>query len=196
MTTVRLATPDDAEAVRAIYAPIVRDTAVSFEHDPPGADEIRERIDRTLPAYPWLVCERDGAVVGYTSAGSHRKRGAYRWSVDVSVYVHPDHRRAGIGRTLYESLFAVLRLQGFYNAYAGIALPNPASIGLHRSIGFERVGVYERVGYKHGAWRDIARWVKALREHEPDPDPPMSVEELGADEVEGALSPEPSAADS
>lgn len=173
--TIRLARPDDARVVAAIYEPAVTESAVSFETDPPDEAEMRRRIDRTLPDHPWLVCERDGEVAGYAYAGPHRERAAYRWSVDVSAYVHPDHRRQGVGRGLYESLFAILSLQGFVNAYAGIALPNPASVGLHESMGFEPVGVYEGVGYKHGAWRDVGWWQLRLVERPDDPEPPIDV---------------------
>ncbi|WP_458187340.1 arsinothricin resistance N-acetyltransferase ArsN1 family B [Haladaptatus sp. NG-WS-4] len=163
MVSIRLAEADDAPHVAAIYAPIVRETVVSFETDPPNDDEMAERIETTRPTYPWLVCEHESEILGYAYASQHRTRDAYRWSVDVSVYVRGDSRRQGVGRGLYESLFALLRRQGFFNAYAGIALPNPASVGLHESMGFEQVGVYRDVGYKHGAWQDVGWWHLQLR---------------------------------
>ncbi|MFC4357485.1 arsinothricin resistance N-acetyltransferase ArsN1 family B [Halobium salinum] len=182
---VRPATASDAAAVHDIYAPVVAGTAISFEDDPPTVEEIRRRIVNTLPTHPWLVCERDGdggdgeggeGIVGYAYAGPHRSRDAYRWSVDVSVYVAEDERGAGVGRTLYESLFALLVEQGFVTAYAGIAQPNETSVGLHESLGFEPVGVYESVGYKRGAWRDVGWWAKRLREPPAEPTPPVGVE--------------------
>lgn len=176
--TIRLAGTHDAGAVSEIYAPAVADGFTSFEAVPPDAAEMAGRIERTLPDHPWLVCEREGTVAGYAYAGPHRKRAAYRWSVDVSVYVHPDHRRRGVGRGLYESLFEILRLQGFVNAYAGIALPNPASVGLHESFGFEQAGVYEGVGYKRGEWRDVGWWQLALAEKVADPASPLSIEDV------------------
>ena len=123
---IRLATLDDASGVQAIYAPIVRETAISFELEPPTVAEMEQRIVKTLEHLPWLVCERRGNILGYVYASQHRTRAAYQWSVDVSVYVHPNARRLGVGQALYRSLFALLALQGFYNAYAGITLPNPA----------------------------------------------------------------------
>lgn len=182
---IRVATAGDAPAVRDIYAPIVADTAISFEDDPPTVDGMKRRIVNTLPTHPWLVCERgdDGGagdegdgVAGYAYAGPHRSRGAYRWSVDVSVYVAEGARGAGVGRALYESLFALLVEQGFVTAYAGIVQPNEASVGLHESLGFEPVGVYEDVGYKRGEWRDVGWWGKRLREPPAEPNPPVSVE--------------------
>ena len=140
---IRLATEHDAEQIAAIYAPNVTDTIISFELEPPSAEEMRRRIEVTLKRYPWLVCERQGRVLGYAYAGAHGSRAAYQWSVDVSVYVHKDARRTGCGASaVCPSLVAALDLQGFYNAYAGATLPNPASVGLHEAVGFRPVGVY------------------------------------------------------
>ncbi|WP_266076823.1 arsinothricin resistance N-acetyltransferase ArsN1 family B [Haladaptatus caseinilyticus] len=181
MVTVRSVTVEDAPQIAAIYDPIVRDTVISFETDPPDDAEMADRIRKTLPTYPWLVCEHDDSILGYAYAGAHRSRDAYRWSVDVSVYVHADYRRSGIGRGLYESLLALLRKQGFYNAYAGIALPNAASVGLHESLGFEQVGVYEAVGYKNGAWHDVGWWHRRLHPLDDDPEPPSVFSDLKVD---------------
>lgn len=176
--TIRLATTRDAAAVQSIYAPLVTDSVVSFETDPPTTEEMQRRIRATRPEYPWIVGESDGRVLGYAYAGEHRSRPAYRWSVDVSVYVGERHRRAGVGRGLYESLFAVLALQGFQNAYAGIALPNPASVGLHESMGFTPVGVYHEVGYKHGEWHDVGWWQRSIGDHGRPPAPPSSLDSV------------------
>jgi len=116
--------------------------------------------------------ERDGRVVGYAYGSKHRDRAAYAWSVDVSVYVDAAHHRAGIGRALYSSLLALLRLQGFYAAHAGITLPNVASVGLHESFGFRLVGIYAKVGYKRSAWHDVGWWQLPLRERKGKPAPP------------------------
>src|SRR5690606_40040690 len=128
---IRLATEQDAAQIQAIYASIVRETAISFEFDPPTVEEMRQRIRKTFERLPWLVYEDRGAILGYVYASPHRERAAYQWSVDVSVYVRADARRSGVGRALYTSLFRLLALQGYYNAYAGISLPNPASVSLH-----------------------------------------------------------------
>jgi phosphinothricin acetyltransferase len=174
---IRLAAEADADAIRRIYAPIVEETAVSFEDAAPTEARLADRIASTLERYPWLVCETDGnederEVVGYAYASSHRDRGAYRWSVDVSVYVDPDYRRRGVARGLYTSLFALLELQGFVSAYAGIALSNPASTALHESMGFEPVGTYWNVGYKGGEWRDVQWYGLSLRDPPANPEPP------------------------
>lgn len=173
--TVRLATENDAEQIVGIYAPIVRDAAISFEVDPPTVDEMRRRIAETLERVPWLVCERAGEILGYAYASTHRERAAYQWAVDVSVYVHEHTRRSGVGRALYSSLFKLLALQGFYNAYAGITLPNPASVDLHESLGFQPVGVYRSVGYKLGAWHDVGWWQLPLKIPSGPPTPPVEI---------------------
>ncbi len=173
--TIRLATESDAGEISAIYAPVVRETIISFETEPPSPDEMRRRIVNTLGHFPWLVYERDGRVAGYAYAATHRPRAAYQWCVDVSAYVHVDERRTGVGRTLYRSLISVLALQGYRNAYAGIALPNSSSVRLHESIGFTPVGVYRETGYKLGGWHDVGWWQLTLRERDKDPTPPLAL---------------------
>ncbi|MFZ6027417.1 MAG: arsinothricin resistance N-acetyltransferase ArsN1 family B [Chloroflexota bacterium] len=177
-TIIRLARQDDATQVLGIYAPIVEKLATSFELEPPDAAEMQQRIGETLVQWPWLVCERAGAVLGYAYASQHRARPAYRWSVDVSVYIHADARRMGLGRALYTSLFEILSLQGYFNAYAGIALPNPGSVGLHEALGFKAVGVYHQVGYKLGAWHDVGWWQLALQPKAPAPEAPKGLADV------------------
>jgi len=160
---IRLAGEHDAEQIQAIYSPIVRQTATSFEAIPPTIDEMWQRLVETLADLPWLVCERQGTILGYVYAGKHRARAAYQWSVEASAYVHVGAHRMGVGRALYTSLFKILTLQGFYNVYAGITLPNPASVGLHEATGFKPIGVYKAVGYKLNAWHDVGWWHLSLR---------------------------------
>lgn len=186
--SIRLAGDRDAEAVQRIYAPFVLHTAVSFELAPPGVEEMRARIAKTLPRYPWLVLEEGGEVIGYVYASAHRERPAYVWSVDTTVYVDAAHRRRGVGRALYASLFEVLRLQGFHNAFAGIALPNPGSVGLHEALGFQPIGVYRAVGYKLGRWHDVGWWQRPLREPDAEPEAPRLLTEVAeGEEWEKAL---------
>jgi|SRR6185312_14258071 len=162
---IRLATLADASAVAAIYRPYVEDTVISFELMPPSETMMRERMAKVLARLPWLVCERDGALVGYAYASPHHDRAAYQWSVDVSVYLRPGLQRRGLGRALYSDLFTLLVQQGYYTAFAGISLPNAASVGLHESFGFEPVGVYRNAGFKSGAWHDVGWWQKPLRNY-------------------------------
>jgi L-amino acid N-acyltransferase YncA len=154
-TGIRDAEPRDADRCAEIYAPYVRDTAISFETEPPSAEEMARRIAAAQEAHAWLVLEDAGLVVGYAYAGPFMTRAAYRWSTAVSVYLEPGRRRTGAGRALYEVLFERLAARGFRTALAGITLPNEASVGLHRAVGFEPVGTYRRVGWKHGAWHDV-----------------------------------------
>jgi len=177
-SVIRLATERDAEQIQAIYGPIVSQTAISFEAEPPTVEEMRRRIGETFGHFPWLVCEQQEKILGYAYSSKHRPRAAYQWSVDVSVYIHAEARRMGVGRALYGSLFQILRLQGFYNAYAGIALPNPASVGLHESLGFTLVGVYHEVGYKLDAWRDVGWWELSLRPKTVPPEPPLDLKAI------------------
>jgi L-amino acid N-acyltransferase YncA len=177
---IRLASSADASAVAAIYAPYVSSSVISFEAVPPSAEETASRIASTLSHAPYLVYERDGEVLAFAYATRHRERAAYRWSVDVSVYVDKRAHRQGLGRALYTSLLALLRLQGFYAAHAGITLPNPNSVGLHEAMGFVPVGVYRSVGFKMGAWRDVGWWQLALRERTGEPAAPLTVAEAQA----------------
>ncbi|HYQ78440.1 MAG TPA: GNAT family N-acetyltransferase [Solirubrobacterales bacterium] len=155
-TPIRDADPDsDAAACAAIYAPHVEGSAVSFEERAPDAGEMAARIARYGSSHAWLVAEREGQVVGYAYATAFNERPAYRWSASVSVYVAAEARGVGVGRALYEALFARLRERGFRTACAGITLPNEASVGLHESLGFEQVGLNRGIGWKHGAWRDV-----------------------------------------
>ena len=172
----RLADPDaDAAAVAAIYRPVVDAGVASFEELAPSRDVMAARMSTTLERLPWMVAV-DGdedRVAGYAYAGPHRERDGYRWSVDVSVYVEGRHHGRGLGRALYAELFALLRRQRYVNAFAGIALPNPASVALHESIGMALVGVYRAVGYKFGAWHDVAWYGMRLAEPRDPPDEPI-----------------------
>jgi L-amino acid N-acyltransferase YncA len=157
--TLRHADPaHDAAACAAIYAPYVTATVATFEECAPSAEEFAGRIERGSRTHPWLVLEEDGRVVGYAYASHHRERAAYRWAADVAIYVDPAHHRRGAGRRLYGALLDLLRAQGLRVACAGITLPNDASVALHRAVGFEHVGTYRSIGWKAGAWRDVAWW--------------------------------------
>ncbi len=169
--TIRSATPADAAGCLAVYAPYVRDTSVTFETTVPGVAELRRRIESSLATHAWLVAETAaGTVIGYAYASQHRTRPAYRWACDVSVYLAVDApRRTGTGRSLYTALFERLAARGFVTALAGVALPNEASIGLHRASGFEAVGVYRDIGFKNGAWHDVCWLQRSLREAPTEP---------------------------
>jgi L-amino acid N-acyltransferase YncA len=174
----------DAAAVSAIYAPFVTDKATSFETEPPDAEAIKQKIRELEPQYPWLVFEADGEILGYAYACSHRARKAYQWSVEVSVYIDERAHKRGVGRALYLSLFEVLRRQGYASAYAGITLPNPASVGLHEALGFTAIGTFSKVGFKFGQWHDVA-WLQLRLQDpaEPVPTPLPATNFLSDDKV-------------
>lgn len=162
LTIIRPATESDAAVCAAIYAPFVRDNWVSFELDPPDVEEMADRIARHGTSHAWLVAEVDGAVAGYAYGSLHRDRAAYASSCDVAVYVERAHSRQGVGRSLYAELLPLLGDRGFHAAFAGIALPNDASVGLHETMGFTPVGIYREVGWKLGGWRDVGWWQRLL----------------------------------
>ena len=170
---VRVATAADAESIAAIYAPLVAGTAISFEETPPGPDEIGRRM-RDHPRLPWLIADDAGLVAGYAYVSAHRQRPAYRWSADCSVYLDPRYRGRGLGRLLYGHLFREMRDLGYVSLFAGIALPNAASVGLHEAMGFRPVGVFSAVGYKLGSWRDVGWWQLRLRDGAAEPDEPRA----------------------
>lgn len=180
---IRVAVKADAASIQAIYAPVVENTIISFELEAPGVAEIEQRLQKTLEVFPWLVCEYQGQVIGYAYASKHRERAAYQWAVDVSAYVKEGFRGKGVGRALYGALLPILVEQGFYNAFAGIAMPNAASVGLHEAAGFKALGVYRQVGYKLGAWHDVGWWQRVLQPPTVPPrlvQPFQSLHETGA----------------
>ncbi|MFP3712813.1 GNAT family N-acetyltransferase [Puerhibacterium sp. TATVAM-FAB25] len=161
--TLRDASPADAAACAALYAPYVSGTAVSFEDVPPSGTEMARRIEAYGASHAWLVADLDGALVGYAYAGPYRPRPAYRWTAESSVYLGLDApRRTGAGRALYAALLERLAARGYRQVITGITLPNDASVGLHRALGFVEVGVERQVGWKLGAWHDLLRMQRSL----------------------------------
>jgi L-amino acid N-acyltransferase YncA len=172
----------DALVCSEIYKPSVLDSPTSFEEDAPDAQQMARRIETYSQTHPWLVAEdNDVNVIGFAYACQHRERAAYRWAADVSAYVDEAHRREGVGRSLYHALFELLIRQGLQVACAGITLPNDPSVALHESLGFQPVGVYRRIGWKAGAWREVGWWelelVEAEDEVPADPGPPLRLDD-------------------
>lgn len=176
--TIRFATSADASAILAIYAPFITESSVSFEYEVPTAVEFAGRIQTIQQQYPYLVAEVNGRLIGYAYASKHRDRTAYQWSVETSVYIHPDGHRQGIARQLYTALFDYLRRQGYYSAYAGITLPNLESEAFHQTMGFERVGVFKSIGYKMEVWHDVVWWQRGIQPYQVDPPLPVPIGEL------------------
>lgn len=170
---IRRAQSADAAQIAEIYAPIVLHTDISFETEAPTSSVMEQRLQSTVAFFPWLVAVSDEGVAGYAYASRHRERAAYRWSVDVSVYVRERLRGCGVGRSLYQALLPILRRQGFRSAFAGITLPNAASVRLHESLGFSQLGIYREVGFKHGRWHDVGWWRLGLNSGEGPPGEPI-----------------------
>lgn len=169
--SIRLATENDAAAIADIYRPYVEQTRISFEDVAPGAKEIARRLSG--PVHPWLVLEEEGVVAGYASTSPMRDRSAYRWSVETGIYLAPDAQGRGLGRELLGAHLKLLERQGFVTVVAGIALPNPASVALHEKLGFTLSGMERGVGFKFGAWVDVARWQKDLAPRVAEPVAPV-----------------------
>jgi L-amino acid N-acyltransferase YncA len=153
---IRHATPEDGAACAAIYTPYVTDTVITFEDEPPTGPQMAERIATANRSHAWVVAEDGGEIVGYAYGGTWKSRAAYRYACEVSVYLRVGRRRTGTGKALYDALFAVLAARGYVIVVAGMTLPNDASVGLHRAMGFEHVGTHRAVGWKHDAWHDVA----------------------------------------
>ena len=179
LQTGRASQPHPHSTPASASTSIVERTPISFEEIAPSPAEIADRIARLAGSLPWLVAEREpSGVIGYAYASPHRERAAYRWSVDVSAYVDAAARRIGIATALYRALIRLLDAQGYHRAFAGITLPNDASVGLHRALGFEQVGVYREAGYKLGAWRDTSWWQRPIGISLPTPSEPVTVSAL------------------
>lgn len=176
--TIRLARAGDAPAIQAIYAPYCTGTPISFEVQAPAVDEVASRLAKVLSVLPWLVAEEDGRMLGYAYASPHRERAAYRWSVDAAIYVARASHRRGLGRALYAPLLELVRRQGYAQAFAGITLPNAASVGLHEAMGFTPIGVFRAVGHKLGQWHDVGWWQLELGPRAATPAEPVPISKI------------------
>jgi phosphinothricin acetyltransferase len=172
--TLRIAEPSDGEAIASIYRPYVETTATTFEETPPAPEAVASDIRTRLETHPWFVAEHDDDVLGYAYAAPLRKRDAYRWTVELSIYLDRERRGRGFGSALYAALLETLDRQGFESAYGVVTLPNPESVGFHESFGFERVGVLPEAGYKLGAWHDVAWYERSIGARSASPSEPIS----------------------
>ncbi|MCB0700567.1 MAG: N-acetyltransferase [Chitinophagales bacterium] len=176
--SIRFIKPEDAQRVLDIYAPYITKSNISFEYEVPTIEEWQQRIATITAQYPWLVCEHEGVIVGYAYAGQHRARTAYQWSVESAIYIAEDFLGKGAGKLLYQKLFELLRQQGYVNVFAGMTLPNEKSEGLHKSCGFETIGVFRNIGYKNNRWHDV-QWMQLdLQEHRIGMNMPVSISAL------------------
>lgn len=195
--TIRLATPADAEALLAIYAPYVESTAITFEYEPPTLEEFHARLCRTLERLPYLVAETPQAggapqIAGYVYASPFKERPAYDWAVETSIYVDAARRRGGVGRTLHNALEACLAAQGILNMEACIAMPPDDkdephltcdSARFHKRMGYRLVGRFMQCGLKYGRWYDMIWMEKLIGEHRPDAAPIRLFPDLTPEEL-------------
>lgn len=175
---IRLIDETDAQAVLDIYKYYVDNTIISFEYEAPSLNDYKQRIKTNTEKYPWLVCLLNDEIIGFAYCSTHRSRTAYQWSPESTIYLAHNFHTKGIGRLLYETLFALLKLQGYYNVFAGVALPNEKSIGFHNALGFEEIGIFKNVGYKHGGWHHTHWFQLTLKELQTNPPIPKPLEEI------------------
>lgn len=175
---IRLINETDAQAVLAIYKYYVDHTIISFEYEAPSLEEYLQRINVNTEKYPWLVCLYNNKIIGFAYGSTHRYRTAYQWSPESTIYLAPDFQSKGIGRILYQTLFNILKLQGYFNVFAGVALPNQKSIGFHQTMRFEEIGIFKKVGYKHGNWHDTQWFQLSLNEHTLVPKNPIEFKDI------------------
>lgn len=183
MITIRLAQEADAPEILAIYEPYIKETSITFEYETPSLDEFKNRIRQISSDYPYLVCLSEDRIIGYAYAHRHMERAAYQWNAELSVYLHNAYLGCGIGKTLYNTLIEILQLQNVRNVYGGAAFPNENSEKLHEHLGFQKLGVYHNTGYKFGAWHDVMWFEKAIRSHDLDPQPFLSIQEVDKEAI-------------
>lgn len=181
MSTIRIASKGDANEVLTIYKPYVLNTSFTFETELPSVETFADRIDHYLDTWPWLVCEINNKVVGYTYASRHRERAAYQWCVESSIYILDEFQKTGIAKALYAALLEILKIQGFRNVYAGITLPNDKSVKFHEQSGFRHFANFENIGFKKGRWNTVSWWQLSINDHNDDPAPPIKFSELNKD---------------
>lgn len=162
---IRLAETQDLEQILAVYAPYIKDTAITFETVVPDLPEFCQRFEAVTGSFPWLVCAEGDQILGYAYAAKHRDRIAYQWSVESSVYLGAGAQGRGMGKKLYKALIDLLTLQGIVNVYGLITTPNEKSVGLHRSLGFNEFALFEKIGYKRAAWHDVQWMLLVINQH-------------------------------
>ncbi len=186
---IRFAETSDAAAILEIYKEYIEHTRVTFEIEVPTLSEFTGRMERIMGQFPWLVYEIDGEIAGYAYGSKHGERAAYRWSADLSVYIHEKYHRNGIATALYNALTEILRRQGYFTVYAGVSTPNPKSEAFHEAYGFRRLGEFKNVGYKLGAWCGVAWYELPLAEYVTEPQEPRGIGALlEADSCEDVFS--------
>lgn len=165
---IRLADPErDAARILAVYAPYVRETAVSFETETPTLEAFARRVAGIAAEFPYLLLEIDGELVGYAYAHRQAERAAFGWNAELSIYMDRAYCGGGLGAPLYALLERLLAMQGYVNLYAVITEDNRGSLAFHERMGYRQVGLHQRTGWKLGAWHGVVHMHKRLTEGEP-----------------------------
>jgi len=185
--SIRMADEHDAGEVLSVYAPFVANTVITFEYEVPDIVTFRKRMKNIQEEYPYLVCTKDGKIVGYAYASRHKERAAYQWNAELSVYVAEEYHGIGIGKALYASVIEILRAQNVQNVYGCVTTPNIKSEALHRCFGFQLVGVYHGTGYKFGRWLDVAWFEKHTGAHETEPMPFKKIGDIEKEKISSIL---------
>jgi len=175
---IRFAGKEDAAAILRIYEEYIKNTRVTFEIEVPTVSAFEARMEGITAQFPWLVCEVDGEIAGYAYGSKHGERAAYRWSVDLSVYINEKFHRRGIATALYRALIEILRRQGYFTVYAGVSTPNPKSEAFHEAFGFRNLGEFKNVGYKLGKWCGVVWYELPLSTYETEPEEPCAIGDL------------------
>ncbi|MEM1134520.1 MAG: N-acetyltransferase family protein [Bacteroidota bacterium] len=173
--SIRLASEEDITGILEIYNPIVVSTPISFEYEVPSDKTLKERFFKKYKHYPFIVGLQDNRLTGYAYASPHRERTAYQWAVETSIYVHPKYKNKGFATCLYTSLLKILKVLGYFNAYAGIVTPNKASEAFHQSMGFKHIGTYSGIGFKLDKWHNVNWWEYEIQRKITNPDTPKSI---------------------
>jgi|SRR5688572_11002407 len=177
---IRLVTESDVHSVLDIYKYYVENTIISFEYEPPTAEEYVQRIITNTAKYPWLVIQYKNSIIGFAYGSTHRYRSAYQWSPESTIYMSPGFQTRGLGKVLYKTLFSLMKLQGYFNVFAGVGLPNEKSIAFHKSMGFEEIGIFNKIGYKQGNWHDTHWFQLTISKHILNPPPPLLLKEASS----------------
>ena len=191
MMILQLIKEEDVAEVLEIYTSYILNTAITYEYEVPVLESFSERVSHYTEQYPWIVAKEQGKIAGYAYASPYREREAYQWCCELSVYLRPEFQGMDLGRTLYSALMDLLTLQGYYTAYGVITVPNEASIGLHRQLGFSMEGVQKNCGFKLGKWHDTAIMSKMLQDYTEPSGPPKSIHELPQEVINAILAKGP-----
>jgi len=175
---IRLADEHDSNVILEIYEPFIKNTSITFENIVPSEKEFIQRMRKIQQQYPYLVYEINQKVVGYAYADMHSDREAYKWSVHYSVYVEPNHQSKGIGKRLYNCMTKILKLQGYYNAYAVISTPNIQSENFHKAFGFNLIGIMKNAGFKLGKWHDVSWYYLPINKIISNPMTPKTIRNI------------------